>query len=178
MGVFERVERGSGILTKVRSKGQVSILVDCELENVAVAVGVIYAIVDSAHDLNGMARKLAKLQCESSASCITTIHVAGGVYWCGEFGGDVGDERAGVFEGVMGMVGKMPIVGDLVVWDCVALAELRGRRLIAFCLSVDRRMGSTSPHRTEATVVVVQRFCSLESIGSTRKESKGEGFHF
>ena len=168
MGVFERVERGSGILTKVRSKGQVSILVDCELENVAVAVGVIYAIVDSAHDLNGMARKLAKLQCESSASCIGTIHVAGGVYWCGEFGGDVGDERAGVFEGVMGMVGKMPIVGDLVVWDYVAVAVLLGCRLIALRLCVGWRVGSTPPHRLVGAVVVVVRISTTVSKGGPR----------
>ena len=56
-----------------------------------------------------MARKLPKLQCVNCASRNLTIHVAMGVYWRGEFGGDVGDERAGVVEGVMGVVGLMVI---------------------------------------------------------------------
>ena len=61
--------------------------------------------------MNGMARKLAKPQLENSASYGDTIHVAAGVYWCGEFSGDVGDLRAGVVEGAMGMVGLVIIVG-------------------------------------------------------------------
>ena len=103
-----------------------------------------------------------------------------GVYWCGEFGGDVWDEWAGVVEGVMRMVGLMvvPAVGLGVAWGSVAVAVLLGRRLIALRRNVDRCIASTSPHRIEATVVVVQMFCSFESIGSTREESKGERFHF
>ena len=59
--------------------------------------------------MNGMARKLPKLQCPNLASDRGTVHVAMTVYWCGEFGSDVGDERAGVVEGVMGVVGLMVI---------------------------------------------------------------------
>ena len=83
---------------------------ECKLENVAVKVTRCYGSQEAAHDLNGVARKLAKLQCEDSTSCRRIgDQVAVGVNWCGEFGGDVGDLRALVGEGVMGVVGLMVI---------------------------------------------------------------------
>ena len=115
-----------------------------------------------------MARKLPKLQCVDCASRNLTIHVAMSVYWCGEFGGDVGNERAGVVEGVMGMVGLMLIVGGCVVRGRVAVAVLLGRRLIALRLCVGWRVGSTPPHRLVATVVVVVRISTTVSKGGPR----------
>ena len=64
MGVLERVELGSSIVTLFRSSCQVSILAECELDGVVHKVIRVRGSREIAHDLNGMARKLAKLQCE------------------------------------------------------------------------------------------------------------------
>ena len=93
MGILQWVVHITHLVTNTVASRDVSVLVDCERQSVTARNSCTTIVVDSTHDLNRVAWKLAESQRDLVILGIIG-NVAGGVDGGGELGGNVGDLRS------------------------------------------------------------------------------------